>query len=349
MVEININELMKILNGELKKLVPFNKKFDVFLQKGGVGCYDIEKWAIFIPDSLDTSMKIYVILHEGAHLILREKLSNLIEPKKFERLKWSMEPFMIDNSVFSLDESFAELVTNTIMSKFTEDFFRKEIIFDKFSNPSYKSSNEKLDIFLAKISEWKIPISLKNNNLNISNTMNNLTFLEPNERIKVILDALSILKNQDYKTFIKKVIENPLENSPTIKLFSRITNSNAKICSDFKMFDAQIFLDYLETLSWIDYTEDYYIYSNFITKKNLTKPKRDMIKDISNQFNKLLLEVSRNLNKIRKEMILAWNSKDEPKLKKLVKDYNLQRWRYRRKVNLNNDFNRYGFGVFKWV
>ena len=68
---------MNLLNRELNELIPFKKEFNIFLQEGGVGCYDVKKWAIFIPESFDTPTKIQAILHEGAHLILREKLESL--------------------------------------------------------------------------------------------------------------------------------------------------------------------------------------------------------------------------------------------------------------------------------
>ncbi len=348
MEKITIDELMIILNEKLNRLISFSKKFDVFLQKGGVGCYDAKRWAVFIPDSSDSYMKISMILHEGAHLILREKISNLISPKKFDRLKWSMEPFFIENSIFSLDEAFAEMITTIIISELPEDFFKKEIVFNKFSEPSYEESNKKLDIFLAKISEWKIPITLKNNNLNISNTLINLTFLEPKKRIKTIIDSLSILDNCDYEDFIKKIIDDPLKNSPSMILLSKILSSGTEINKQIKDFDKQIFLDYLETLSWINYTKDYHVYFEFINKKNLNNPKKQKSFNIDVQFKEKLLRISKNLERIRREIILAWRSKDETKLKELIESYNLERWKYRERIDLKNNFNQYGFGRFKW-
>lgn len=344
---IDITPLMNLLNRKLKKVISFNKKFDVFLQNGGVGCYSIKKWAVFIPNSFDNYMKIYGILHEGAHLILREKLSELISPEKFDTLKWSMEPFFIDNSIFALDEAFAEAVTNTVIADLPKDIFKKKIIFDKVSEPSYEGSEESLHIFLAKISDWKIPITLKNNNLAISNTLNNLTFLRPKERINAILEVLSNINNYDYKNFINKVIKNPLENSPTIKLFSRICNTKIKIDQRFKKFDHQIFLDYLETLSWVGYTENYHVYNDFIKRKNLNKPKKVFPK-LTENLRKELLGVSKNLKRIRKKIIKSWVTKDTNNMKKLIKNYNYQRWKYRKKIDLKNNFNKYGFGEFKW-
>ncbi len=348
MDKINVDNLMEILNERLGKIIHFNRKFDVFLQKKGVGCYNTKDWRVFVPDFFDTYMKIYVILHEGAHLILREKLSDLISPKNFDRLKWSMEPFFVENSVFSLDEAFSEIITITILSEFPKDFFEKKIVFTNFSKPSYEDSDKKLDIFLAKISEWKIPITLKNNNLNISNMLRNLTFLEPKKRIKTIIDCLSILKNQDYKKFITSIINNPLKNSPSMKLLSNLLNSSVEIDTFFKELDPQIFLDYLETLSWVSYTEDYHIYSKFINKKSLDKIKKQMIFNKSDKFKKNIQKVSTNLKKIRGEIMDAWSSRDKDKLKKLINEYNIQRWKYREKVDLKNNFNKYGFGRFKW-
>lgn len=348
MENITIDNLMKILDKKLNKLIPFTRKFDVFLQKKGAGCYDVEKWAVFVPDSFDNRMRIHVILHEGAHLVLREKLSGLISPKKFDRLKWSMEPFFIENSIFSLDEAFAEIVATTIISELPEKFFEREIVFNKSSKPSYEDEDKKLDIFLAKISEWKIPITLKNSNLNISNTLNNLTFLEPKKRIKAIINSFSILENENYKNFIAKIIKDPLKNSPNIKLSFNILPSNVKIDKSLKELDTQIFLDYLEILSWVSYTENYHVYSGFVNKKNLNKPKKQTSFNLSKKFKKKLSKISKNLEKIRREIMLAWKSKDRPRLKKLINSYNSQRWVYREKIDLKNTFNKFGFGRFKW-
>ncbi len=348
MEKVIIDDLMRVLNKKLNRLIPFNKRFDVFLQKGGVGCYDIKRWAVFVPDSFDNYMKIHTILHEGAHLILREKISNLISSKKFDRLKWSMEPFFIENSIFSLDEAFAEMVTTIIMSELPEDFFKKGIVFDKFSEPSYKDSNKKLDVFLAKISEWKIPITLKNNNLNISNTLNNLTFLGPEKRIQTIIDSLSILNDYNYEGFIKKIMEDPLKNSPSMKLLLNTLPFKVKINKEIKNFDKQIFLDYLETLSWGDYNENYYAYSEFIDKKNLNKIKKQKIPKINTKIKERFLQISKNLGEIREKIMCAWEAKDENKLKKLIENYNSERWKYRKKIDLKNNFNEYGFGTFKW-
>ncbi|MDK2908387.1 MAG: hypothetical protein PWQ87_845 [Candidatus Woesearchaeota archaeon] len=348
MEEISLDDLMRILNERLNNIVPFIKRFDVFLQKGGVGCYDVKRWAIFIPDSLNNFMKIHTILHEGAHLILREKLSNLISPEGFDRLKWSMEPFFIENSVFSLDEAFAEIVTTKIMCNLPEAFLNKKIVFNKFSEPSYEDSDKKLDIFLAKISKWQIPITLKNNNLNISNTMKNLTFLEPEDRVKAILDSLSVLRDYKYEEYIKKIIDDPLKNSPSMKLLSSIFPSMIKINEQIKDFDKQIFLDYLENLSWIDYDKDYYIYSKFIDKKNVNKIKKQKNPKINTKIKEKFLKISKNLKETRERIKCAWEARDGKKLKMIIGKYNSERWKYREKVNLKNNFNKYGFGLFKW-
>lgn len=342
---IKINELMKILNKRLNELISFKKEFKVFLQEGGVGCYDAEKWAIFVPDSFDTQMKIRTILHEGAHLILREKI-HLISPNKFDRLKWCMEPFFIDNSIFTLDEVFAEIITRTITFKLPNHLFKKEIIFDKRSKQSYKGSDKNLYMFLAKISNWKIPIALKNHNLNIANCLNNITFLEPKKRIEVILNSFSSLEDINYKSFIKKILNDPFKNSPAIFLSSKI-NKNLEINQEFKEFDIQIFLDYLEVISWLNYTENYHMYDKYLNEKNSQNLEKKRIV-LNKDFRKKLLGISKNLKNIRKNIINSWKTKDKKNLKKFIEKYNEERWKYRKKIDLNNNFNKFGFGEFKW-
>lgn len=344
MEKIAINELIDILNKKINSLISFERKFDVFLQKGGVGCYDTRKWAIFVPDTFDTNNQISIILHESAHLILREKLSKKIEPRKFDRLKWGMEPFFIDNSIFAIDESFAEIITTMIISQLPEELFKKTIVFDKVSEPSYEDSEKKLDMFLAKISTWKIPITLKNNNLNIANTLSNLTFLKPKERIKILLNAFPDFRDLNHESFINEIIKNPKNYSPTIRLASKIVNLH--INGEFKEFDKQIFLDYLEIISWLNYTEDYYIYNNYLAKTNSKKIEIKKIK-LDIKLKKKLSKISPKLQEVRRKLIGAWKDKEEESVKKLVEEYNDIRWQYREKIDLKNDFNKFGFGMFK--
>jgi len=329
---------IKKINEYFKKEINHNLKWDVKLQKGGVATYDYNKEVVYVPNNYFKERRVTAIIHEAAHLLLRHKLSKWVSPKTFESLKWGMEPFMINNSVFTMDELFAHYLTLKISRELPEKFFTSQLELGKAQLPDYSGKENKLYMFLAELSSWKIPIMLKNSIMNIINAMNNLSLIPSSERVKYILNSLKNIKSKNYEDYVKSILINPLND-----VFFTFANKITKIPFEMDLErDPQILLDCLEINSWLVYEEiktagDYNkFFQEFNGKMKKLRRKHcnpDMIpKKIDNE-----------LNNIRREIIRKWRSKSS-NIKKSINDYMITRTKYRKRINYDFDYEPYGLG-----